>query len=505
MKEYLLAHDLGTTGNKATLFTTEGLLVKSVTTSYNTNYLNNNWAEQNPEDWWRAVCESTNKLLVGFDSEKIASVAFSGQMTGCLAVDINGKPLRNQMLYCDQRSTVQEEELISKIPAKEIFAITGHRPDASYTLTKLMWIKANQPEIYNKIYKILQAKDYVNFLLTGRMVTDFNDASGTNAFDLHNLNWSEKIIEAAGVDYDKFPEAVTSSTVIGEVTVEAAAATGLKVGTPVVAGAGDGGCATVGIGSVRPGITYNYLGSSSWISTTSEKLVKDEEMMTFTYAHPVDGYLQPCGTMQTAGSSYGWLKNQLAMIESEEALKSGVSPYEVINQLIEKSPVGANGVLFLPYMLGERSPRWNPDAKGSFIGLSLENKREDIFRAVLEGISMNLGMILDIYRNDLEIDAIRVIGGGAQGKVWCQIMADIYGIDVQVPKYLEQATSMGAAIIGGVGVGALSSFDDVDRFIEIQRTTSPIASNSEVYRKKKVVFDKAYHALEDYGIFELLK
>lgn len=505
MKEYLLAHDLGTSGNKATLFTIEGRLVKSITAGYETSYLNNNWAEQDPAAWWKAVCESTQKLLAGIEPEKIASVAFSGQMTGCLAVDRQGRPLRNHMLYCDQRAIAEEKKLLELLTPKEIFRITGHRLNASYSATKMMWIKNNQPEIYGNTYKTLQAKDYINFLLTGRLVTDYNDASGTNAFDIEKLCWSEKIIEAAELELDKFPEAVSSATVIGEVTAAAAKATGLKAGTPVVAGAGDGGCATVGIGSVRPGITYNYLGSSSWISTTSESVVRDDDMLTFTYVHPVEGYLQPCGTMQTAGGAYSWLKEQLAVSETLEAIMEGVSPYEKINQLMEKSPAGANGIFFLPHLRGERSPRWNPDAKGGFIGLNLESKRADIFRAVLEGVTLNLGLILDIFKAELDIGAIRVIGGGAQGRLWCQIMSDVYGMDVQVPEYLEEATSMGAAIIGGVATGALSSFDEVDRFIEIKRTTSPIADNVLLYKEKKVIFSKIYEALESNGIFELIK
>lgn len=505
MKEYLLAHDLGTSGNKATLFSLDGKLIKSVTASYSTKYMNNNWAEQNPLDWWVAVCDSTKQLLEGLDASKVASVAFSGQMMGCLVVDKEGRPLRDHMLYCDQRSTEEETELVSKISQKEIYAITGHRLSASYSTTKLMWIKKHQPDIYAKTYKMLNAKDYINYLLTDRMVTDYNDASGTNAFDLSTMKWSEKIIQAAGVDYDKYPEVVPSATVIGEITTNAAKFTGLRAGTPVVVGAGDGGCATVGIGSVKPGITYNYLGSSSWISTTSESVIQDDEMLTFTWAHPVEGYLQPCGTMQTAGSSYSWLKDNIALLEKEQAASSGASSYELINAVIADSPVGANGLLFLPYLLGERSPRWNPDAKGSFIGLSLEHTRADVFRSVLEGVTLNLGIILDVFKAAQPIEAIRVIGGGAQGALWCQIMADIYGVEVQVPNYLEEATSMGAAIIGGVGVGVLDSFHDVERFIEIRKITYPIPSNISVYNTKKKVFNKAYFALEKAGIFDMLK
>jgi len=220
-------------------------------------------------------------------------------------------------------------------------------------------------------------------------------------------------------------------------------------------------------------------------------------MRTFTWVHPVPGYLQPCGSMQTAGSSYAWLKNQIARAESMEAGKLNTSAYKLIDKLVEESPPGANGILFLPYLLGERSPRWNPDAKGAFIGMSLEHKRADLFRSVLEGVTHNLGIILDIFKQEIPIKDILVIGGGAKGPVWRQIMADIYGIPVLVPKYLEEATSMGAAIIGGVGTGDLKSFDEVEKYIQIMKTTQPIPENVEIYKNIRPLFDEAYFSLEN--------
>ena len=248
-----------------------------------------------------------------------------------------------------------------------------------------MWIRDHENHLYKQAVKMLNAKDYINFKLTGRMVTEYNDASSTNAFDLKTFSWSEEILEAGRIPHSMMPNPVPSTEVIGHVTAEAAAATGLIKGTPVVAGAGDGGCATVGIGSVRKGVTYNYIGSSSWISTTSETVIEDPKMITFTRAHPVKRLFQPCGTMQTAGSSYAWLRDQLGVAEVEVAKQRNVSPYKVLDEQVARSPVGSNGVIFLPYLLGERSPRWNPLAKGAFLGLNLTTTKADIFRSVLEG------------------------------------------------------------------------------------------------------------------------
>jgi xylulokinase len=286
-----------------------------------------------------------------------------------------------------------------------------------------------------------------------------------------------------------------STDVVGELTAEAARAVGLVPGIPVVAGGGDGVCAGVGVGSVKPGITYNYLGSSSWIGTTTEKPILDPQMRTFVFAHAVPGFVHACGTMQTAGSAYAWLKNEICTMEKERGAQAGVSPYDLINREIEKSPPGANGVLFLPYLLGERSPRWNPDAKGAFIGLTLEHTRADVLRAVMEGVTLNLSIILDVFREQIPIREITVIGGGAKGDVWRRIMADVYQADVLRPNYLEEATSMGAAIIGGVGCGVFKSFDVADRFIEVVNRTPPDAARAGVYAEARKLFNDSYDAL----------
>jgi xylulokinase len=289
---------------------------------------------------------------------------------------------------------------------------------------------------------------------------------------------------------------VASTDVVGELTREAAEALGLKAGTPVVAGGGDGVCAAVGVGSVKPGLTYNYLGSSSWIATTGAEPILDPAMRTFVWAHAVPGMVQPCGTMQTAGSSYAWLKNQVCTLEKAAAGELGLSAYELMNAELEKSPPGANGLVFLPYLLGERTPRWNPDAKGALIGLTLEHTRADVIRAVIEGITLNLSIILDIFREKLAIERITVIGGGAKGAAWRRIMADVYQAEILKPDYLEEATSMGAAIIGGVGCGVFKSFEVADRFIQITERTPPDPAPAAAYRRAKDLLNDSYAALE---------
>ena len=496
---YILAHDLGTSGNKATLYSEEGAQVASSTVAYATRFFNGTWAEQAPEDWWRAVCDSTRELLAqaAVVPADIAVVALSGQMMGCTPVDKGGRALRPSILYCDQRATREAAALLDQISMRDFYGICGHRASASYTLEKLMWIRENEPEIFRQTHKTLCAKDYVNCRLTGVMATDFSDASGTNAFDLNRFEWSEKLLSLAGIDGSLFPDAVDSATIIGGVTADAARETGLAAGTPVAAGGGDGSAAGVGVGCVRPGSAYNCLGSSSWIALTVEKPIIDPEMRTMNWAHCVPGYLHPSGTMQTAGSSFKWLAEQLCGAEAEAAKTLGGSAYARIDEAIAAVPPGSNGLLFLPYMLGERTPWWNTEARGAFIGLHLASTRADMMRAVMEGVAMNLGLIADIFRTHVPIDALTVIGGGARSGVWRQILADACGCPVRTLTSRAEATSMGAAIIGGVACGLFKDFNVVSRFVSVDQTVTPQAETVTLYRRRRALLESAYRGLVD--------
>jgi xylulokinase len=431
----------------------------------------------------------------GIQNSDIACITFSGQMMGCLPVDKEGYPLRQSIIWADLRATEQANFIEKQVGMKKVYESTGHRVSASYSGAKILWVKDKEPEIFRRTYKVLHAKDYIVYKLTGRFLTDYSDASGTNAFDLNTFTWSEEIVEAAGISMEILPEAAASTHIAGEITSDAAKECGLKAGTPVVIGGGDGMCASVGAGSVSEGKTYNCLGSSSWICTTSKHPIFDEQYRTFNWAHIVPGMIGPCGTMQTAGAAFAWLKNEICTSEVEASERMLKSPYEIINEEIEASKPGANGLLFLPYLLGERSPRWNSNAKGAFIGLKMEHKRADILRSVVEGIGMNLNIILQIFKQHLAIDEITVIGGMAKGHIERQIFADIFDTRILPLNYLDEATSMGAAVTAGVGIGALKGFDEIYKFIEVNGEEKPIPENAALYRKLQDVFDKAYYSL----------
>ena len=498
-KNFIIAHDLGTTGNKATLYDQDGALVGSAFYAYDTEFAHTGWAEQDPGDWWAAVCHTTRQVLAETNTPPadVACITFSGQMMGCVPLDENARHIRSAIIWADQRSTEQEAWVGERIAPEEVYQITGHRLSASYSLTKALWIRDNQPDIYAQAHKLVHAKDAMIARLTGKFVTEPSDASGMNLYDLENGDWSGPILDASGLDPAKLPDIVQSIDVVGEVLPEVAEEVGVPAGTPVVAGGGDGPCAAVGAGVISEGVAYNYVGSSSWIAIASNAPIYDPDYRTFTFGHLVPGMFTPTGTMQAAGASYQWARNELAKQEFDFAEQLGVSPYELMNLKGSKSPVGADGLVFLPYLMGERSPRWNTKARGAFVGLTIRHSQADMIRAVLEGVTFNLRVILEAFtKQGSQVEAMRLIGGGAIGRFWNQIMADIYEMPVYRLAILEEATSMGAAVAGGVGVSLYPDFSIIDQMNEIREVIQPNPDNFEAYRKNYAIFNATYDALE---------
>ncbi len=493
MADLILAHDLGTTGNKASLFDGNGRLVTSAFSSYTTDYPQPGWAEQRAADWWCAVVSSTRELLQGADvrPHQIAVVSFSGQMMGCLPVDREGRPLRSAIIWADQRAEAQAEMLIQRVGWDRVYRLTGHRASSSYSGAKLAWIRDEQPEIFGQTTKMLQAKDYVAYRLTHVYATDYSDASGTNLFDLSERRWSQVICEALELDSHLLPQALPSSSVIGEVTDEAARETGLAQGTPVAIGGGDGACATAGAGVVQPGDAYCYIGSSSWISFVSPDPLYDPEKRTFTFAHLDPDYVFPTGTMQCAGGSYDWLERLLREKGDREPM------HAELDALASEVAPGAQGLFFLPYLMGERSPHWNPRARGVFIGLTMAHGRAEMARAVLEGVAFNLRTILQaLTRQGAPVEALRVIGGGARSDLWRQILADVLDRPLLRTELSVEATALGAAMAGGVAVGLFDDYDVVRGLVHVAPGERPDPSVAARYAELYDVFAETYEALE---------
>lgn len=496
MPDYFIAHDLGTSGNKASLFTTGGKLVRSYTAPYDVRFFCGNYAEQDPEDWWQAIIVSTRKITEGIPAKNVLAMSFSAQMQCCLIVDETGTPLRPAIIWADQRAENEKQLLEERIGFDRMYEITGHRVSASYSLAKLMWIKEHEPQLYAKTRYMLQAKDYMIFRLTGAFVTDYSDASGTNAMDLKNLCWSEEILKAAEIDADKFPPLHASTDVAGNLTKEAADLLGLTCGTKVVIGGGDGPCSAVGAGCIHTGELFLTFGTSAWIGGTTDEVFTTRDKIIPCFAHVIGGKYMPCGTMQAAGSSYSYIRKALCREETDAAKAAGKDPYEMMNQMIESSPVGAKNLIFLPYLLGERCPRWNPNTSGCFIGIKPCHEKADYVRAVVEGIAMNLEIILSVYRRSMSAESLIFTGGGAKGGVVAQIIANVLQAKLTRPDNVEEATSIAAAVMAGVGIGVYEDFSAVEKFLSVQDTILPQKETARVYAPLKELFDQSYYALQ---------
>lgn len=489
----ILAHDLGTTGNKASLYSREGLLVGSQTVTYATNFGLHGMAEQNAEDWWLAVTHGTKQLLEKTQTQPkdIDCVVFSGQMMAVVPLDADGEPLCPALIWADTRAQEECAQLVESVGMERAYEITGHRLNPTYSLPKMMWLRRTEPALWSRLRTIVQPKDFVAHRLTDRLATDPSDASGMNAFDQKQGRWSEELLSAAGIDEALLPEIVPSTTVLGGVTKSAAAATGLLAGTPVVVGGGDGPCAALGAGVVRPESgAYTYLGSSSWISQASLQPLHDPLMRTMTFSHVVPGMYLPTATMQAGGASFEWIV---------DLLHPDPDPGRFERLLAAASEVGpsSDGLLFLPHLLGERSPYWNPRARGAFVGLAKHHGQAQVVHAVLEGVAMNLyTAVLAFAEMGSRVESVGAIGGGARSDVWLRIFADVWGLPVRRRSIVEEANGLGAAVVGGVAVGLFPGFDLAATLSEVQAEFVPDEERHSRYETLYTSFLNSYRALE---------
>ncbi len=482
---YILAHDLGTSGNKATLFDAQGRLVDSAFAPYATLIPSPNWAEQEPHAWWEAVCTTSQKLLTsnGVSATEIAAVGFSGMMMGCLPVDAQGTPLRSCIIWADQRAQAEAAQVADRCGADEVYLRCGHRTSPAYVAPKILWVRDHQPDIYARAAKFLVPKDYIVHRLTGAFATDYSDASGTLLFDLTARRWHQPFLDALGLTADQLPTPHPSNTVVGHVTPQAARESGLAPGTPVVIGGGDGSCAGIGAGVIEPGAAYCVIGTSAWISVSTLAPVPDPQQRTMTFHHVHPQRYAPMGVQQMAGGARTWAWQALAGGDLDlDAAAATVAP-------------GADGLLFLPYLMGERSPWWNPQARGAFVGLAMPHGKPQMARAVLEGVAFGLRQILDSLRQHVPgIDAVRLIGGGGKSQLWPQILADIFGLPLHRLELTGEATSWGAAVAAGVGVGLYDWSIATERSQVVQEIT-PNAANRHRYEDMLAIFTESYLAL----------
>lgn len=486
----ILAHDLGTTGNKAVLVDEQGNLVDTTFASYRTAYPAPLAAEQDPIDWWRAVVHCTRALLRADESlaRRLVAVGFSGHMNGAVLVDEEGIPLHPALIHADIRASEPCERLRQRIGEADYYAITGNRLAPFYSLPKLMWLAERQPETMARARWLLQAKDYCVGRMTRKWgVTDPSDASLTGIYDVHRLCWSEAVVEASGIPKRLLPEVVPSTTVVGHVCAESARATGLPEGLPVVMGAGDGACATVGAGAVEVGDSYTYIGGTAWTSCLRAGFTPDARMRLTTLMSAQQERWVQFGTVQSAGSAWDWLVRLFGRGVGTARLQVSA----------EAVPPGSEGLVFLPYLSGERAPVWNPLARGVFFGLQAHHMRAHLARAVLEGVACALESILRIMREHGAVsETVRVVGGGTRSDLWMRILADVYGCPVEIPQHAGSSTAIGAAIIAGVGVGLYDGFGIAKRIARVERRIEPVPENAQRYSALRSRYADVLSAVE---------
>lgn len=452
MQTMLLAHDIGTTGNKATLFDASGAVLGTAFAPYVTRYPRPGWAEQDPEAWWRAVCVCTRQLLEQLPeaADRLEAVGLCGMMNGCLLVDAHGAVLRPCLIHADLRSQEQCERIARAVGAEEAYRRTGNRIAPYFTLGKLAWLVEQEPDAVRRARWCLQAKDYIAGRMTGVWgVTDASDASLTGCFALERGAWDADLVAAGGFPLQLLPQVLPSTQVVGRVHADAAVATGLRPGLPVVLGGGDGACATAGAGAVQPGDAYHYLGGTSWVAVVTDRYVPDPAGRVSVFCGLEPGRWVTYGTVQSAGSSVDWFQSAIGV-----GTDCGNDAFATLEQLAASAAPGCDGLFFLPYLAGERSPIWDARARGVYFGLTAAHSRAELARAVLEGVAFALRSNLAVLEDLGHVPgSVRVLGGGMRSALWRQIFAGVYGRPLRPMARLLEATSCGAAMAAAVAIG----------------------------------------------------
>jgi len=488
---YYLGIDLGTSSVKLLLMNNEGKTIGSVTNEYDVYYPKVGWAEQKPEDWWQATHSGIKELisLKGISNEVIKGISFSGQMHGLVLLDKNNEVIRPALLWCDQRTEEQCDYLNNVIGQEKLSKYTGNKALTGFTAPKVLWVKDNEPENFERINKVLLPKDYISFKLTGKYSSDVSDASGTLFFDVENRCWSKEMIEILSMNEEWLPKVYESSEVVGQVSAEAAALTGLSEDTKVVAGAGDQAAGAVGTGIVDAGVLSVALGTSGVVFASCDDYEVDGENRLHSFCHASGKYHQ-MGVMLSAAQSLKWWV--------EEVNKGNGKDFDLMLEEAENSKVGSNGVVFLPYLMGERTPHSDANARGVFFGLNVTSNKGDMTRSILEGVAFGLRDSLEVIKDmHIELKEVRVSGGGARSALWRSIIADVFNLPVALIN-AQDGPAYGAAILAAVGCGVYSNVEEACReLVEVKEVIKPNVENSKKYDEVYKVFTKLYPAVKD--------
>lgn len=504
MSEKIIAWDLGTGGNKASLYDADGNCLADAFVDYPTMYSKGGIHEQRPQDWWDAIVKSTKKLLdrTKVNPRDIVCCGISGHSLGAVPMDASGNLLRESApIWSDTRAVKQAQDFFTRYDENQWYERTGNGVDpAMYPVFKILWYKENEPEMFAKIDKVIGTKDYINYRLTGKIFTDYSYASGSGAYDIRNWKFSEELLEAMELKRNQFPELVASTQVIGTIQLQAAQELGLGEHVKVVAGGVDNSCMAMGAKAFKDGRVYNALGSSDWIAVTSKEPLIDANARTYVFAHVAPDLFTSALCIKSGGTSFKWVRDQLSINVMERAEKEHQNVYTLMDEMASKSPVGANKLIFDPSLGGGVPIDKSNNIRGAFIGLDLSHTQNDIIRASMEGISMVMRTYLDRLRELTPINhEMLLVGGGSKSAVWRQIYADIYNMRILKSTIDQQAAALGAAACAAYGIGLWKDFDRIDKLHVLESITDPIAEHVEKYEEILPVFSKTMEVMSDLG------
>ena len=495
--KFVLGIDLGTSGTKTVLFDQEGRAQASCTVEYPLYQPHNGWAEQDPLDWYHAAVTTIKTVLEksGVDRKDVVALGISGQMHGLVMLDEKGQVLRRSIIWCDQRTAKECDEIHATVGKEKLISITANPALTGFTLSKLLWVRNNEPDLYARCAHILLPKDYVRFMLTGDYATEVSDASGMQMLDVPGRCWSSELLRTLNIDESLLAKVYESPEVTGHISEEAAKLTGLSPDTLVVGGAGDNAAAA---GVVEDGKAFTTIGTSGVVFAHTDKQAIDPKGRVHTFCCAVPGAWHVMGVTQGAGLSLKWFRDNFCAAEKEAAGQMGVDPYDLMNKEAALSPIGSNKLLYAPYLMGERTPHLDADCRGMFFGLSAMHTRRDLLRAVMEGVTFSLADCLGVLREmGVEPAEMLACGGGGRSPLWRQMLADVFGYPVATTVNTE-GPALGVAILAGVGAGLYPSVPEACRaMIRQNEAQRPIAENVPKYAKVYDVYKRLYPANRD--------
>jgi len=490
--DYLLGIDIGTSGTKGVLMDREGKIYARAEREYSIDIPQPGWAEQDPKMWWEATIQIIREVIKEskVNPKEVKGIGLSGQMHGTVFLDKNLQPFRPAIIWADQRSGSQCEFIYQKIGKERVAELTGSPVATGFMCSTLLWMKENQPEEFNQIYKVILAKDYIRYRLTGNLGVEVTDASSTLLLDIKRRCWSEELLDILGLPLKILPgEVHESQEVAGYLIGEVARDTGLLEGIPVIFGGGDQSMQAIGNGVIRPGILSSTIGTGGQLFITLDKFTYDTKLRIHTFCHAIPGTYHLLGAILSAGLSLKWLRENILHTPDS---------YRIFDEEVEKISAGSEGIIFLPYLLGERSPYMNPQAKGVFFGLSLKHHRAHLIRAIMEGVVFALRDCMEVFEElGIKIERVIASGGGAKSKVWRQMQADIFNKEISMTQSIEQ-TAMGTAILAGVGVGIYKDVEEgCKKAVKLkEEKIKPIPENVDIYHKQFEIYKSLYQDLK---------